>query len=93
MGGCAICSKILCKVGDGITLDLHACGGVGEPGCRSGVDPGGMIHEVGGKGRVTVLLIFHIPCQLMDNGTDHLKMAKFFCPSATVCHLMNSKGS
>ena len=70
-------TQILCKIRDGIALDLHGCGVPGETGSRRWIDPGCVIHKVGRKGRIQDLGILQIPGQLVDNGTDHLQVAQF----------------
>ena len=70
-------TQILCKIRDGIALDLHGCGAPGEAGGGGGIDPGGVVHKIGGEGGILDLGILQIPGQLVDNGTDHLQMAQF----------------
>ena len=71
--------KIFRKIGNRISLHLHGCGAPGETGGGGGVDTGGVIHEIGGKGRILDLGILQIPGELMDDGSDHLQVSQFFC--------------
>jgi hypothetical protein len=65
MCGCSICAKILCKIGDGIALDLHMGSSIRITGCGGRVDPGSMIHKIGGKSRIFVLFVLHVTGKLM----------------------------
>ena len=76
---CRLRSQILGQVGDGVALDRHAGGCPGEAGGGSGVDPGGVVDEVGGEGGVLDLGIGHLAGELMDDGADHLQVAQFLC--------------
>ena len=71
--------KIFRKICKGIAFHLHGYGTPGETGGGSGVDTGGVIHEIGSKGRVLDLGILQIPGELMDDGPDHLQVSQFFC--------------
>ena len=68
----SICCQILRKVGDHVSGTLDGPGGPGEAGGGGGVDPGGVVHEIAGKGRPLDLLLRQIPGELMDNGGHHL---------------------
>ena len=76
---CSLSRQILGQVGDGVALDGHAGGGPGEAGGGGGVDPGGMVHEVGGEGRILDLGVAHLPGELVDDGPNHLQVAQFLC--------------
>ena len=73
---CRLRSQILGQVGDGVALDGHAGGGPGEAGGGGGVDPGGMVHKVGGEGRILDLGIGQLPGELVDDGTDDFQVAQ-----------------
>ena len=75
---CSIRRKVLNQVAHGVPLHRHGGCREGEAGGRRGVDPGGVVHKVGRKGRVLDLGGFQIPGQLMHNGPNHLQVAKFF---------------
>ena len=76
-------SQILHEVCHGIALDLHGGSSPGESGSGGGIDTGGVIHEVGGKGGILNLVILQIPCQLMNNCTDHFQMTQLL--RADIC--------
>ncbi len=70
--------KVLVEVGDDIALDAyifhierHTRGG-------DGVDAGGVIDKIGGKGRGSDLLLREIGGELVENGGDHLKVSELF---------------
>ena len=71
--------QILGQVGDGVALDGHAGGGPGEAGGGGGVDPGGVVHEIGGEGGILDLGVGHLPGELMDDGSHHLQVSQLFC--------------
>ena len=73
-----LCRQVLGQVGDGVALDLHARSGPGEAGGGGGEDPGGMVHEIWGKGGILDLGVSHLPGQLMDDGPDHLEVPELF---------------
>ena len=81
---CRLRSQILGQVGDGVALDGHAGGCPGEAGGGGGVNPGGVINEVGGKGGVPDLVIGELAGQLMDDGSHHFQMAEFLCTERRV---------
>ena len=57
---------------------LDRGGAPGKSGSGGGVDPGCVVHEVGGKSRIGLnFLVSEVPSQLMDDGSDHLHMAQF----------------
>lgn len=68
--------KIFRKICKGIAFHLHGCGTPGETGGGGGVDTGGVIHEIGGKGRILDLGILQIPGKLMDDGPHDLQVAQ-----------------
>ena len=71
--------QILGQICEGVALDGHGGRGPGEAGGGSGVDPGGVVDEVGGEGGVLDLGIGHLAGELMDDGADHLQVAQFLC--------------
>ena len=78
MIGCRLSTQILTQIRHRIAFDLHGSSAPGEARGRSRIDTGGMIHEIGRKGRILDLGIFQIPCQLMDDCADHLQMPQLF---------------
>ena len=71
-------SQVFRQIRHGIPLDLHGSGTPGEAGGCGRVDPHGVIHEIGGEGRILDLGILQVPGQLMDDGADHLQMTQLF---------------
>ena len=63
--------QILRQIRNRIALDLHTGRAPGESGGGGGIDPGGMIHKIGRKRRIPVLLILHISGQLVNDGPNH----------------------
>lgn len=74
---CLFRSQIFGQICHGVTLDLHGSGTPGEARSGGGVDTGGVIHEIGGKGAVLDLAVLQVPGQLMNNGPDHLQVPQF----------------
>jgi len=68
--------KILRQVGDHIAFHLNAGGTPWEAGSGSGINPGGVIDEIGGKIRHTDVLVGEVAGQLIDHGTHHFQMAQ-----------------
>ena len=62
------------EVGDDVALDAHVLHIEGDPRGGYGVDPRGVIHEVGGEGGVLDLLLGEIAGELVKNGGDHFQM-------------------
>lgn len=75
----SICCQILREVGDYVSGTLDGPGGPGEAGGGGGVDPGGVVHEIAGKGRPLDLVLRQVPGQLVDNGGHHLHVTEFIC--------------
>ena len=75
----SICGQILGEVGDYVSGTLDGPGGPWEAGGGGGVDPGGVVHEVGGKGGILDLILFQVPGQLVDDGGRHLHVTQFLC--------------
>lgn len=76
-----ISGKILCQIGNHIPSGLDTGRSPGETGGGGGVDAGGVVHEIGREGgAIAHLFIGQIPGELMDDGRDHLHVAKLFCP-------------
>ena len=77
--GLLFCGHIFAEVTDHVALDADAGGIPREAGGGSGVDAGGVIHKIRGKGRTAAhLLVGEIPGELVDDGADHLQMAQLF---------------
>lgn len=52
----------------------------GEPRSCRGIDPCGVVHKIGGKGRITLnLLIRQISGQLVYDGCHHFQMPQLLC--------------
>ena len=64
------------KVGDHVPGGLHAVGAPGEAGGGGGIDPGGVVHEVGGEGSAFDLVGGEVPGELVDDGRHHLHVAQ-----------------
>ena len=73
----SIGGQVLGEVGDDVAGGLDGPGAPGEAGGGGGVDPGGMVHKVGGKGGILDLILFQVPGQLVDDGADHLHVPQF----------------
>ena len=71
---CSICRQILVEVGDDVALDRDIFHIKRHAACRHGIDARGVIHEIGGEGAVGDLLLAQIPCELVDDGGNHLHM-------------------
>ena len=65
------------EIGHGIAFDGHGSRRPGGAGGRLGIDPCGVVHEIGGECWVFVLGILHVSGPLMDNGTNHFQMSQF----------------
>ena len=73
--GLLFCGHIFAEVTDHVALDADAGGIPREAGGGSGVDAGGVIHKIRGKGRTAAdLLVGEIPGELVDDGADHLQV-------------------
>ena len=75
----SIGGQVLGEVGDDVAGGLDGPGAPGEAGSGGGVDPGGVVHEVGGEGGVLDLILFQVPGQLVDDGGHHLHVTQFLC--------------
>ena len=76
--GLLFCGHIFAEVTDHVALDADAGGIPREAGGGSGVDAGGVIHKIRGKGRTAAdLLVGELPGELVDDGADHLQVAQF----------------
>ena len=76
---CSLCGKILCQVCHGITLYRHAGSIPWASGCGSGIHTDGVVHKIGRETGILVLAVIEIPCQLVDDCADHLKVSQLFC--------------
>ncbi len=75
--GFLLCCQVLCKVSDDVARGLDRAGAPGEARSCRGIDAGGVVYKIGGKGRgVPYLLVSEVPGQLMDDGGYHLHMAQ-----------------
>ena len=82
--GLLLGGQVLRQIGDGIALDGHGRGIPGET-CRCrGIDPYGVVHEVGCERGVTELIVLQIPRQLVDDGPNHFQMPQFFGPQWSI---------
>ena len=72
--GLLLCCKVLCQICNQVPLHRHGGGVPREAGGGSGIDPGGMIHEVRFIAGVLHLLLRHAPGQLVNDGPHHLQM-------------------
>ena len=70
--------QVLHQICHGVAFDLHGSGAPWETGSRCGINTGGMVNKVGCESRILNLVILQIPCQLVDDGTDHFQMAQLF---------------
>ena len=66
------------QVGDRVAFGLHGGGCPRESACRCGINAGGMIDIIGRESGIHDLLAAEIPCELMHDRADHLKMSQFF---------------
>lgn len=74
--GRAICRQILDEIGHGVAGDGDAARAPRRAGGRLRIDARRMIDEVGREARFPLLLLRQIPCQLVNDRTDHLQMPK-----------------
>ena len=74
-----ICCQILCQVGNEIAFDLHGCRRPGESGRGSWVYTGSMINKIRVKTTALDLFFREIFRQLVNDGSNHLQVAQFFC--------------
>ena len=72
--------QILCQIGNGVPCDLHGSRGPRGAGGKLGIDPGGVVHEIGIKPSGLDLLIGQIPGQLVDDCPHHLQVPQFLSP-------------
>ena len=70
--------QILMEVGDDVPLDSHVLHVEGYPRGGDGIDPRGVIHEVGGEGGILDLLLRKVAGELVEDGGDHLQMGQLF---------------
>lgn len=77
MQDCTICCKVLMQIRKHIPLDTDILHVVGNAGCRDGIYPGGVIHEVHIKAGFLDFFFTQIPGKLVHNGRDHLKVCQF----------------
>lgn len=79
LGNRSICCHILSQISDGIALDANTRSIPRSARRSGGIDPCCVVHKIGSKARVVLeLLVGKVPCQLMDNGGNHLHVAQFF---------------
>ena len=69
--------KIFRQICDNIAFDADTGSVPGSTGGGSGIDACGMVHKVAVKARRADLIIGEVPGQLVDDGTNHLKMSQF----------------
>ena len=74
--GLLLGGHILGEVADHIPLDADAGGVPGGAGGGGGIDPGGVVHKVGGEAPLLQLLLGEAPGELVDDGPDHLQVAQ-----------------
>ena len=79
-----ISRKIFRQIGNGVALDGHGRGIPGEACRRRWINPYGVVHEIGRKGRVTELIVLQIPGQLVDDGPDHFQVPQLFGPQWSI---------
>lgn len=82
--GFLLSREIFRQIGNGVALDGHGRGIPGEARRRRGIDPYGVVHEIGRKGRVTELIVLQIPGQLVDDGPDHFQVPQLFGPQWSI---------
>ena len=66
--------QVLGEVGDHIAGGLHGGGAPGVAGGELGVDPGGVVHEVGGKWSALDVADLQVPGELVDHRPNHFKV-------------------
>lgn len=74
----SICRQILVQIRNDVSLDPHVFHVKGYAGGGDGIDPGGVIHKISGKGGVGDLFSLEVAGQLIKNGRDDLQMGKLF---------------
>ena len=76
--GLLLSRQILMQVGDDVSLDPHVLHVEGHAGGGDGIQSRGMIHKVGGEGTVLDLLLREVAGELVQDGSNHFQMGKFF---------------
>ena len=74
--GLLLCPHVLGDVGDGVALGLEIGRGEGHSCGGNGVDPGGVIHEIGIKTGLLDLLHGEVAGKLVHDGADHFQMGQ-----------------
>ena len=66
--------EILVKIGKNVALNADILGIKGNACGGHGIDPRGVIHEVGGEGGILDLLLGEASGELVEDGADHLQV-------------------
>ena len=78
--GFLFCCHIFGQIADRISFYTDGGRRPGEPRSCRGIDPCGVVHKIGGKGRITLnLLIRQISGQLVYDGCHHFQMPQLLC--------------
>lgn len=90
--GLLLGGHVLGQVCYDVALDADAGSAPGRAGGGSGVDAGGVVNEIGVVTSLFYLLGRHAPRQLVDDGSNHLKMSQFLGAYivAKIAHLKNA---
>lgn len=73
--------QIFGEVGNDVAGGLHGGCAPGVTGGKLGINPGGMIHKVGGEGSPGNVLFLDVTGELMDQRAHHLQMAQLIWTS------------
>ena len=73
----SIRGQIFSEISNHIALDRHTGGAPRKTGGGSGIDTRRVIHKIGVEARCFDLIIAQIPCQLVDNCSDHFQVSEF----------------
>ncbi len=76
--GLLLRGEVLMDIRQGVPRGVDRHGRERVPGGADGVDPGGMVHEIGVVAGFLDLLGRQVARKLIDDGADHLKMRQFF---------------
>ena len=76
MWDCSICRKILVEVGDDVALDAHVFHVHGNTAGGDGINAGGVIHKIGGKGALLNFTLGKVARQLVEDGCHHFKVGE-----------------
>ena len=91
--GLLLCRQILDEIGHGVAGDGDAARAPRRAGGRLRIDARRMIGEVGREARFPLLLLRQIPCQLVNDRTDHLQMPKLLRAQRSIGNVPQRKFS